>query len=93
MHRARLQGSRGAEVFSCNGVFPLRPQSLVDEAGLGGGRYLFGAEFARALREAAKQLLRGRKLPALLEAEDGELWLTWVDAMIGGSGVLWAIAR
>ncbi|KIZ05041.1 hypothetical protein MNEG_2918 [Monoraphidium neglectum] len=57
-------------------------QSLVDEAGLGGGRYLFGAEFARALREAAKQLLRGRKLPALLEAEDGELWLTWVDAMI-----------
>jgi hypothetical protein len=49
------------------------------------GHYHISAEFARALREAAKQLLREEKLPALAAAADRELWLTWVDSLIGGS--------
>ncbi|KIY96056.1 hypothetical protein MNEG_11906 [Monoraphidium neglectum] len=47
------------------------------------GHYHISAEFARALREAAKQLLREEKLPALAAAADRELWLTWVDSLIG----------
>lgn len=58
-------------------------QSVVEAADFH-GQYHIGAEFSRALREAAKQLLRDEKLPALAAAADRELWLTWVDSLIGG---------
>lgn len=58
-------------------------QSVVEAADFH-GQYHISAEFARALREAAKDLLRCDKLPALAAAGDRGLWLAWVDALIGG---------
>lgn len=58
------------------------PQPLLAAAGLA-PHYLGPVEFGRCLRAAACDLLRREKLPALLEAADRELWLSWVDALIG----------
>jgi hypothetical protein len=56
-------------------------QGVVEAADLH-GQYHVSAELARALREAARELLRDEKLPALAAAADRELWLSWVDALI-----------
>ncbi|KAI8464357.1 MAG: TIP-1 family-domain-containing protein [Monoraphidium minutum] len=56
-------------------------QSVLEASDLH-GQYHVGPEFGRALREAAKQLLRDEKLPALAAAADRDLWLTWVDSLI-----------
>lgn len=61
------------------------PQCVVEAADLHGG-YHIAADFARALREGLKALLRADKLPALAAAAQRELWLAWVDALIGGRG-------
>jgi len=57
-------------------------QSVIEASSLQ-SYYHISVEFTRALREAAKQLLRREKLPALAVAGDQELWLTWVDGLVG----------
>ena len=61
-------------------------------------------EFARAMREAAKGVLRGVRLPALQAAEPsgGPLWLAqvrarslhaWLRAMAGEMRAMWEAAK
>jgi hypothetical protein len=71
---------------------PRAPQPALIDAGLGPAAaacFAFGPEFARAARGAAGAVLRGEKLPALLEADDAGLWLAWVDALIGAPPPRW----